>query len=435
MKDASVEARALAALDRRLASGSEAPLAVAVSGGGDSVALLLLADAWSRRVGRALRVLTVDHGLDPESGRWASFVSDAAARLGRPVEVLRWTGEKSASGLPAAAREARHGLLADAARAAGAAVVLTGHTVDDVLEGEVMRAEGASLGRLREWAPSPAWPQGRGVFLLRPLLSVGRAELRAWLRGRGEGWIEDPANDDLRFGRARARARLSSHAGAFSPAAAERSLGPGARQDDRDNSGLLRLTPEQAEERSVLAAALVSASGGVRPPRAERLDRLVERLRSGTEVSATLAGARLLTRDGEVLVGREPGRAGLSLSRVLPGERAVWDGRFELNLVEAGEVRALAGSASRLGRAERDALQAVPAPFRPTLPVVETSSGAVFCPLFTMPQQARSLVRERWFAACGGVRHEREIGRETVNGAARAGALSTEASKTESVSG
>jgi hypothetical protein len=165
------------------------------------------------------------------------------------------------------------------------------------------------------------------------------------------------------------------------------------------------------------------------------VDRLLERLRSQAEVSATLAGARLLARRGEVLVGREVGRRGLTPVDAAAAAAAVWDGRFELNLVEPGEVRGLGGSASRLSRAEREALKGVPAPFRPTLPVVETASGAVFCPLFTTPPQARSLVRERWFAACGGVGHEREIGGDRVNGAARAGALSTEASKTESVSG
>ena len=68
-----VEARAFAALDRRLDPRAPRPLAVAVSGGGDSMALLHLSDAWAKRAGRALRVLTVDHGLNSESGRWAAF--------------------------------------------------------------------------------------------------------------------------------------------------------------------------------------------------------------------------------------------------------------------------------------------------------------------------------------------------------------------------
>ena len=98
-------------------------------------------------------------------------------------------------------------------------------------------------------------------------------------------------------------------------------------------------------------------------------------------------------------------------------------------------MRGLGGSAARLSRAERAALKAIRPALRPSLPVVETASGAVFCPLFTMPAQARSLVGERWLAACGAVSREAEIASVVVNGAARAGALSIEASAAESVSG
>src|SRR5205085_8990913 len=68
-----------------------------------------------------------------------------------------------------------------------------------------MREAGATMPDPHEWAPSPAWPEGRGVFLLRPLLGVRRAAIREWLEGRGERWIDDPANEDPRFARARAR--------------------------------------------------------------------------------------------------------------------------------------------------------------------------------------------------------------------------------------
>ena len=68
-----------------------------------------------------------------------------------------------------------------------------------------MRAAGSTLGRLRDSAPSPVWPEGREVFLFRPLLDVRRAELRALLRGRGLDWIDDPANADPRSLRARVR--------------------------------------------------------------------------------------------------------------------------------------------------------------------------------------------------------------------------------------
>ncbi len=136
----------------------------------------------------------------------------AARAAGADWRGLAWTGDKPATGLTAAARAARHRLIADAAREAGARVVLFAHTADDIAEAERMRAEGSTLGRLRDWSPSPAWPEGRGLMLQRPLLDARRAELRAWLRDQGAGWIDDPANEDPRFARARARRALDGRA-------------------------------------------------------------------------------------------------------------------------------------------------------------------------------------------------------------------------------
>ena len=199
-----------AILDRRLRAASPAPLAVALSGGGDSLALLLLVKAWARARARRVCALTVDHRLNPDSADWTAFCGETAARLGVDFQALAWTGEKPATGLPAAARAARHALLADAARDAGAKVLLMGHTADDLAESAAMREDGSTVADAREWSPSPAWPEGRDLFILRPLLGVSRAALRAHLREAGETWIDDPANDDVRFARARARLLHSS---------------------------------------------------------------------------------------------------------------------------------------------------------------------------------------------------------------------------------
>lgn len=71
-----------------------------------------------------------------------------------------------------------------------------------------MRAEGSTLGRLRDWSPSPVWTEGRGLMLLRPMLGAGRGEVRDWLAGQGADWIDDPGNEDVRYARSRARAFL-----------------------------------------------------------------------------------------------------------------------------------------------------------------------------------------------------------------------------------
>ena len=114
-------------LDRRLLRDRDRPITIGLSGGGDSVALTVIANNWARRTGRTLLILTVDHGLQPQSPAWTQACAELAARLGHPFRALTWAGEKPSTGLPAAARAARHRLLAESARsvcrASGAASI------------------------------------------------------------------------------------------------------------------------------------------------------------------------------------------------------------------------------------------------------------------------------------------------------------------------
>lgn len=151
-----------AALDARLLADDPAPVALAVSGGGDSVALLHLTADWARARARPLVVLHVDHGLNPDSPHWRDRVKGLAERLGASFRSARWDGPFPRTGLPAAARAARHAHLADMAREAGARVILTGHTADDVAEGQWMKGEGSTLGTLRDSARRPPGPRGGG---------------------------------------------------------------------------------------------------------------------------------------------------------------------------------------------------------------------------------------------------------------------------------
>jgi len=374
-------------LDRRLLRDHRAPIAVALSGGGDSLALTLAAADWAARAGRRLLVLTVDHGLRPESVAWTRACADIAARLGLAFRPLAWRGDKPRTGLPAAARAARHALLAEAAREAGARVILMGHTGDDLLEARLMRAAGSTTPDAREWAPSPAWPQGRGVFLLRPMLGLGRAEIRDWLLARGETWIEDPANADLAYARPRARGALAQGARPAPPAppASARTLAQACRPDAQGGFEIdrttLRAAVPGARARFVSVAAL-SAAGTTRPPAGARVRSLAERLAGNEAFIATLAGARVAADAGAVRFRREPGeaaRGGLAPLRLAAGETAVWDGRFEVSATAPVKVQAVR---------------------RTTLPaaVGEDGKPAVVA--------VRPLTHERLLAACGAVARE-----------------------------
>lgn len=384
-------------LDRRLAAGSARPVAVALSGGGDSVALLAVAARWARACGRPLLVLNVDHRLQPESAGWTEACAARAADLGAEFKSLAWTGGKPLRGLPAAARAARHARLADAAREAGARVILMGHTADDVREARAMRATGSTTPDPREWAPSPAWPEGRGVFLLRPLLAVARADIRAWLAARGERWIEDPANADLRYARARARQTPGALADPRDPVL-PRDLAALCRMDGAGvltiGRAALRSDPRNAP--AFIGAACLCAAGATRPPAAARLHALSTCLLGETTFAATLAGARIEAGGAEVLFLREPGeaaRGGLAPLAIAAYETDVWDGRLEID--GPVEVRPVAGRAATLSAADRRTLSAFPAKARAAMPM----DADALVP-------ARPLALARLHAACGLVERE-----------------------------
>lgn len=384
---------------RRLDPASAAPIAVAVSGGGDSLAALIHACAWAEAAGREVLALCVDHRLQPASGDWTAFAGECARALGARFQALAWTGEKPASGLAAAARAARHSLLAEAARQAGCTVIVTGHTADD-------QAENAALGqgRLAEWSPSPVWPQGRDIFLLRPLLALARADIRIQLAAAGWRWIDDPANLDLRHPRARARMA------GLAPLQAEPEPPPAVPQAEDAGGGALRLPRAQLTAK-VLAAAALSAGGGARPPRRWATERLLARAAAGEDFVATLAGARIALEGEAALFSRELGRAAPPVQPLRPHEPVVWDGRFEIMAAEAGlAVRAAGGLAAKLPLADRRYLRRIAAPARAATPVLQRPDGGVFSAIAPGDDRfrARALVRRRFLSACNAFNDERQ---------------------------
>lgn len=433
-------ARVLDRLSARLRSDTNAPLALGLSGGSDSLALLKLASTWAQANGRRILALTVDHGLNPDSARWTTFARDAALAEGADWQGLRWPGPKPVTGLPAAARHARHSLLAEAARATGARVILLGHTADDATEAAWMRAEGSSLGRVREWSPSPVWPEGRGLMLLRPMLDIRRQALRDWLAAQGAGWIDDPANGDVRFARSRARASLvpfgggGSHAepttggGATAPSdeglRCLTTLAPDTLTPSRKGSGdaAVRSSPLSSREGSItlnrsvspgiLSFALVCAGGSDRMPRGDRLAALAARLVAGDTFTATLCGARIDATPDHIRIHREAGeftRRPPPDIDLTPGVEAIWDGRWAITVDEPGwTVTAAAGRMATLSEADRTTLKALPPAARSTRPVlIRNDQNAPV--LAGVVGQARSLVAQRLALALDAVTHERHL--------------------------
>src|SRR5579885_530585 len=178
-------------------------VAVGVSGGPDSLALMILTDRWARRHGGTAWGLIVDHRLRPESASEAATVAGWLAARGIPHTVLAWEGEKPATGIQEAARAARYRLLTAWCAAQGCLHLLTAHHRDDQVETYLIRRRaGSGVDGL---AGMPAVRELSQLRLVRPLLGVPKARLAAFLDVEGQPCVRDPSNINPAFERARLR--------------------------------------------------------------------------------------------------------------------------------------------------------------------------------------------------------------------------------------
>lgn len=321
------------ALIARFSPSPDVPLALAVSGGGDSLALLSMADAWAQSRGRELLVLTVDHQLRPEAAAEASAVAKLTSSLGHTHQTLQWHKPKATQN---AARGARYRLLSAAMRDYGSTALLLGHTFDDVVETALIRrrrgVRRASIAGPTLASPTPVWPEGRGISLLRPLIRVSRETLQAHLRKREWAWIDDPSNHSDAFERVRVRKfldrspKLKSLSQQFvsklqdQRALDDRALGQALARVHVHPDGLIEVDAADASPRA-LAMLCRCASGSAAEPRATAMEDLVARLtRPGAR--QTLAGAWFQKTADGFLIGRDPG-----LSQSMNSD-SIFDGRF-----------------------------------------------------------------------------------------------------------
>lgn len=413
-------AREFAALVARLGPFERSPtIAVAVSGGADSMALCLLAAGWARRRrGRAV-ALTVDHGLRSGSAGEARQVGAWLGARGIEHHILRWRGEKPAHGVQAAARAARYRLLAAWCRRRRVLHLFLAHHLEDQAETLIGRlGRGSGVDGLAAMAPLS---ESHGLRLVRPLLDVSRVHLGATLERRRQPWIEDPANRDPVHLRVRIRRALEVlEPQGLSPqrlAATARRLGRARAALETDATALLAaaatlhpagfclLEPEPLAAAPAevglraLARVLMCVGGAVYPPRLEGLERLFDALTTalttaGSGVARTLAGCRIVSAGPRLLICRE---AAAAREIVAPssGQERLWDRRFAVRVAPAAaaERRLRVRRLGRAGWAEvvrrRGDLRRSPIPgvARPSLPSLWDVDGVVSVPhlLFIRP--------------------------------------------------
>lgn len=343
-----------AALDKL--AGDLPALGLAVSGGGDSIAMMHVAADWAR--GRKLMVATVDHGLRPESAAEAQAVARAARALSLPHAVLLWQRQTDVGNLMAQARDARLRLLSGWAHRNNLPAVALGHTADDVAETLIMRLErGSGIDGLAAMAP---WRDAFDMRWLRPMLGVGRDDLRQWLHRKGHSWIDDPSNYNAEFDRVRVRqtigtlgldvaglARSAQHIADARDALSEFALMVARDvQFDRGSLSLplsdLREAPPEIRRR-ILVAACRWVSGADYPPRRATLLHALEAMMAQGRV--TLDGVLLSPAGGRLRLTREAAAAARADAAHETGSGTrTWDRRWRIVGMQPGQHVAMLGT-------------------------------------------------------------------------------------------
>lgn len=382
-------------------------IALAVSGGADSLALLDGVCRWRQRHGGRpdVIVFTVDHRLQPGSDAVADRVRRIAETCGLPARVLVREGPVPVTGIEQAARAARYRLLLTAGREEGATHLVLAHHRDDVAETFLMRLKrGAGVFGLA--AMRPVLDAGEAI-VVRPFLEVPRARLAATAAAAGLSPVADPMNDDPRFSRTGVRrflARSGIDPGLFAALAGRFADLANAIDDEvgrffRDgvavdafavvhfDVGRFVVLPEPVRRRA-LARLVIAIGGGDYAPRSDRLNALDAALAGNAPWKRTLAGTVVEGRGGRLVLYRESGRGELSSIAIAPGTSVIWDGRYSVALRPGAPAGLVVGPLGESGRREVGAvsgdarLGAAPVVAMASLPALRDGARIVATPVF-----------------------------------------------------
>ncbi|MBC7951461.1 MAG: tRNA lysidine(34) synthetase TilS [Rhodospirillaceae bacterium] len=399
-------------------------VAVAVSGGADSLALALLADQWAKALGGEVIALTVDHRLRANSATEAARVGQWLAARHIPHRILSWDGPKPAADLQAQARAARYRLLEEFCRAEGVLHVLLGHHRDDQAETLLMRlGRGSGVDGLAAMA---SVQEGFALRWLRPLLPLPRARLAATLIALGQDWVEDPSNANDAFARARLRKLIPVLATeGLSPerlAATAKTMGrarvaletmvaeTAARWVTLHPAGFAVADPQAFAHPPddvglrLLTRLLMCVGGGTYAPRAERSEKLFWQLKHGLTKAVTLGGCRIAPCSEGLLFSREPARMAPPVALV-PGAELSWDGRFRLKVAEDAPIGLVLGALGVTGwnrvagMVKPRRLPVLPAAVRATLPTIYGDDAISAVPHLGYNRSLDTVCALRWIVA------------------------------------
>ncbi len=335
-------------------------IALAVSGGPDSMALAFCIKRWS---GAECVAFIVDHGLREESADEAAEVKKRLTHMGIQTEILRWTHGAISSRLHVIAREARYRLLTDACRTFGAGDLFMAHQAEDQAETILMRfAKGTGIDGL---AGIPACGMREAVRLIRPFLSVSKKRLIETCTAASIKTVTDPSNEKVKYARGRlrkimpllaaegftverlttlgiraqeAKEALDHMTYVFLEKAAQTEMGGSVRMDREALRGLPRALALRA-----FGACLRYVHEKVYSPEYNSLSATLDAFVRGGDAARTLYGCIISPSEKHITILREPTAANEALP-ISPGQAVLWDGRWVVTAragTTKGTIRAL----------------------------------------------------------------------------------------------
>ena len=351
--------QALPALLRKLDDWHQdfgTPFLIALSGGGDSMALCHFASQWAKARNGAVHAVSIDHGLRPSSAADAAQAIQWAKALGLTGEVIRLDERPATGGLQEWARHARYEALAKVAARLGAKVILVGHTWDDQVETlcwRLARQTGLDgLAGMAELAINPGAAPEAPNLLGRPLLGLKRADLRLWLRRKGQDWLEDESNQNLDFARIRTRKlvramaaqgvnldriiRLAATADALRTLQEQASRALLARCNLSNSAAGWQLEAagfwdaEAVIAERALGWLIYSLTPVDRPPEADKLKRLWSALAANPQRARTLGGVLFVQRGAYLHAKLAPVRRDQSPAKG-PSSQGLWARLFAVS--------------------------------------------------------------------------------------------------------
>lgn len=380
-------------------------IAVGLSGGSDSVALLHLAIDWARTTGATISALTVDHGLRQNSRDEAVRVGNKVRDLGVSHHILTWEGPKPTAGVQSAARQARYQLMQDWCKKNTALHLMVGHTLGDQVETHLMRKSHGSGAR--GLAGMSQIVELSGCRLIRPLMKETRASLQAYLEELGVEWIEDPSNQDERFERVRWRNQIArENLSTPNIYAKITEYGNNRVSENRlmtdyavravylhpfghatVSLDVLNQMPKDMAS-NLLARVLTSIGGQPYAPGLKKMVPMLAQFRSTRHASYTVSGCRIIKDQQKLFIIREYRNLPAPVS-IRPDDQVHWDNRFKMTFGDGikkrnGPVtlRSFEDADWKLLKPETNKSQIGPRPLDicQSLPIISDNKGVLAVP-------------------------------------------------------